>query len=214
MKTLAKLSKFLGCYTEWQQIKQDYGLSWKQEDDLAAFKRIRDGADINDMLEWVRKAAKIAPKYGDILSYACLTGLRPEEVFMSLRLPNNGYYEPVAGILEHFKFKEFIRRTKKAYISAMTKETLGIRNSYHPNLSYNALRLTLRRNSFPMNFAYCRKIFATFLRQNGIEAETIDLLHGRLPKSVFMRHYFRPDFKKECEKVRDCLNKLEHEITA
>jgi intergrase/recombinase len=44
-----------------------------------------------------------------------------------------------------------------------------------------------------MNMAYCRKIFATYLRNQGIEPETIDLLQGRIPKSVFDRHYFRPD---------------------
>jgi intergrase/recombinase len=48
-----------------------------------------------------------------------------------------------------------------------------------------------------MNMAFCRKIFATHLRMNGIEQETIDLLQGRIPKSVFVRHYFRPDFNHD-----------------
>jgi intergrase/recombinase len=42
--------------------------------------------------------------------------------------------------------------------------------------------------------AYCRKIFATHLRTHGIEQEIIDLLQGRAPKSVFAKHYFRPNF--------------------
>jgi intergrase/recombinase len=41
-----------------------------------------------------------------------------------------------------------------------------------------------------MNMAYCRKVFATYLRSNGVEQETIDLLQGRTPKSVFAKHYF------------------------
>ena len=45
--------------------------------------------------------------------------------------------------------------------------------------------------------SYCRKIFATHLRTNGIEQETIDFLQGRVPRSVFARHYFRPDFKND-----------------
>jgi intergrase/recombinase len=39
---------------------------------------------------------------------------------------------------------------------------------------------------------YCRKMFASYLRQGGIESEIVDLLQGRVPKSVFARHYFTP----------------------
>ena len=79
MKKLAKLSKFLGCYSEWQAIRQNYWSSWKQEDDVTIFKRITKGVDIDSMLQWVRKASRIAPANRDVLRYACLTGLRPEE---------------------------------------------------------------------------------------------------------------------------------------
>ena len=44
-----------------------------------------------------------------------------------------------------------------------------------------------------MNMSVCRKIFATFLRNEGVEQEMIDLLQVRIPKSVFVRHYYRPD---------------------
>ncbi len=36
---------------------------------------------------------------------------------------------------------------------------------------------------------YCRKIFASYLRQGGIESEIVDLLQERFPKSVFALHY-------------------------
>ncbi len=49
---------------------------------------------------------------------------------------------------------------------------------------------------------YCRKIVGTYLRIKGIEPETIDLLQGGIPKSIFTRHYFRPDFDYQCKKVR------------
>ena len=95
--------------------------------------------------------------------------------------------------LEHFKYpNKFIRRTKKAYVSIVTDTLLEIarKSGCH---SYNAIRLIARRNHIDMRMSYCRKIFATYLRTNGIESETIDLLQGRIPKSVFARHYFRPD---------------------
>ena len=52
----------------------------------------------------------------------------------------------------------------------------------------------IRRKGIGMNMAFCKKIFATHLRNNGIELEIIDLLQGRIPKYVLVRRYFRPDF--------------------
>ena len=43
---------------------------------------------------------------------------------------------------------------------------------------------------------YCRKVFVTFLRKEGIEPEIIDLLQGRISSSVFVNHYYRPDINE------------------
>jgi len=59
---------------------------------------------------------------------------------------------------------------------------------------------------------YCRQIYATYLRNNDITSEIVNLLQGRIPKDVFLRYYYRPDFKKECNKVMACLGKLEKEL--
>lgn len=48
---------------------------------------------------------------------------------------------------------------------------------------------------------YCRRIYACRLRIEGIATETIDLMHGRIPESVFARHYNRQDIDNEFEKV-------------
>jgi intergrase/recombinase len=63
-----------------------------------------------------------------------------------------------------------------------------------------------------MNMAFCRKIFATHLRNNRIEPEIIDLLQGRIPKSVFARHYFRPDFNHR--NITGCLISLHKSLIA
>ena len=63
-----------------------------------------------------------------------------------------------------------------------------------------------------MNMNYCRKIFATYLRNNGIEQEIIDLLQGRIPKGVFIRHYYRPDLE-QFDKVRGLVENLYNQIT-
>jgi len=65
-----------------------------------------------------------------------------------------------------------------------------------------------------MNIYYCLKIFATFLRNKGIEPEIVDLLQGRIPKSIFLRHYYRPDINEIITKrIRPVLDELMRELT-
>jgi intergrase/recombinase len=59
---------------------------------------------------------------------------------------------------------------------------------------------------------YCRKIHASYLRQTGgIEAEIVDLVQGRVPRSVFARHYFTPNVGYR-DKVLRALNELKKAI--
>jgi hypothetical protein len=68
---------------------------------------------------------------GNIIKFACLIGLRPAEVVESVRLINDKealpkYYNPQRQALEHYKFTQFLRATKKAYISFVSPEILDI----------------------------------------------------------------------------------------
>jgi len=157
-----------------------------------------------------------------IIKFNVLTGLRPAEAVESVRLlidvSNSGqrYYNPERQALEHFRFPQFQRQTKKAYISFVSPEILVITRNMNIHEirkvpSYNAIRLKVRRLGLRMNMAYCRKIFATALRQSGIESEIVDMLQGRLPGTVFAKHYFRPSLEYR-EKILDVLNKLKQEI--
>lgn len=63
-----------------------------------------------------------------------------------------------------------------------------------------------------MDMRLCRKIFASHLIINeGIQPDVVDLLSGRVPQSIFTRHYLVPQnsFK---EKVLDAMEKLKQEI--
>jgi hypothetical protein len=63
-----------------------------------------------------------------------------------------------------------------------------------------------------LDMAFCRKIFASHLRlSGGIEAESIDLRQGRVPRTVFARHYFTPKLDYR-DRVLRALNKLKLEI--
>ncbi len=62
-----------------------------------------------------------------------------------------------------------------------------------------------------MQMKYTRKIFASYLRKMVIQPEVIDLLRGRVPNSVFVRHYFTPtgDYR---DKVLQAVHQLQREI--
>jgi intergrase/recombinase len=63
-----------------------------------------------------------------------------------------------------------------------------------------------------MQMKYCRKIFASYLRQSaGVESEIVDLLQGRVPRTVFARHYFTPSLDYRAKVLR-ALDKLRRDI--
>ena len=90
----------------------------------------------------------------------------------------------------------------------MAKETPN-KEHYYPSLR-KRIEAT---GGFGMNMYYCRKVFATHLRNNGVEPEIIDLLQGRISSSVFVNHYYRPDINEMiASKIRPALNSLSKAI--
>ena len=89
----------------------------------------------------------------------------------------------------------------------MDKPLIELAKNCPLNVSYNALKLMLKRKGLNMNMYYCRKVFATYLRNEGVESEIIDLLQGRISSSVFVRHYYRPDSSK-FDEIKEKLTKL------
>jgi Archaeal phage integrase len=220
MKALAALSKYVGCYDKWKNIINRYQLKWSTEDTLETFNDVMMNNEQNytSMIEWLKNCcSKLSSSYSNILLFNTLTGLRPDEACKAIQIihkQEDSYVRKDLMILEHYKFPEiFIRRTKKAYISVLTDSILDLAKQAS-SCGYNALRLAVKRKKLDMNMAYCRKIFATYLRTHSIEQDVIDLLQGRAPKSVFARHYFRPNFREEKEKVTVCLENLYREINS
>ena len=204
MKSLSVLSKFIGCYDRWKEIKERYQLKWSNENSVDTFKKIiNEDNSFNNLLEWLRNTTSQIPEtHRNILFYCTLTGLRPDEACQSIKLVKeniNNYVDKDKFILKHFEFPDiFIRRTKQAYVSIANDLIIEVANK-SGNYSYNSLRCHLRRKKIQMNMNYCRKIFATFMRNNGVQSEIVDLLQGRIPKSVFVRHYYllTKDYNKD-----------------
>ena len=53
----------------------------------------------------------------------------------------------------------------------------------------------------------------SYLRKNGIITELVDVLAGRVPKSVFCRHYLGMDMKSYNNQVLSITAKLEESLT-
>jgi intergrase/recombinase len=117
--------------------------------------------------------------------------------------------------LEHFRFPEtFLGQTKKAYISFVTPEILNMVRCFEPSItipSYNAIRLTCRRNGVTMDMRFCRKIFASWLHNHGISDVLIDLLQGKVGKSILVNHYLQPG-QGYIDRILEAVNELKKEI--
>lgn len=155
-----------------------------------------------------------------IIKFCCIMGLRPAEAVESVRLINDEewfakYYNPERQELEHFRFPSlFLRQTKKAYISFVTPETLDmVRYTKHSSSipTYNAIRLTCHRKGVYMDMHYCRKIFASWLHNHGVSDVLIDLLQGRVGKSVLVNHYIQPGQGYK-DRILEAVNELKKEI--
>ena len=102
----------------------------------------------------------------------------------------------------------------KVYVSIVNKALVSeIERS--SKVSYSAIRKRLTRNKQNLRFKELRSYYATYLRKNGIISEYIDLLQGRIPKSVFARHYLKVDDVKELvHKVNAVTDTIERALFA
>jgi intergrase/recombinase len=219
MKALSSLSKFIGMHDEWKKLIEKFDLKWTNADytNNTFFKIFNsESEDMNKMTEWLGKTTIHIPnKYSNILKFATLTGLRPSECWHSIRLiQNDKDHYVLKDKLLHYQYpKIFLRRTKKVFISVITDQIISIAQEADVSKPYPQLCKFFRANNLSMNMYYCRKIFATFLRNKGIEHEIIDLLQGRIPKSMFLRHYYRPDINDVItKKIRPVLDEMMKEL--
>jgi intergrase/recombinase len=211
LKAMANLSKFLGVYTEYQKKLKNSGIKWLSTDDaFSSFLRITNN-NHSSLGEWYKAVQNVLRDNENLLlKYILVTGIRKNEAIKSFNLiidlVNSGildsYYNSNLGILEHYKQKDavgnfmFLKVTKKLYISIVSK-TLIDEIAQSNKVSYPAIRKRITRTKHNIRIKELRSYFATYLRQHGILAEYIDLLQGRIPKSVFARHYLKVEDVKE-----------------
>lgn len=199
LKALIALSKYLGVYVQFKNRIKAYGIIWERQNSVESFLRIINAK--NDLKEWLEKAMKtLNEDQKTFMEYACISGLRKSEAVNSFNLviklskegKLNEYYNSELQSLEHFRFKSlFLRNTKNAFISFIPKEFIQKIACSKP-ISYGMLRITFKKHGLSTRIKDLRNHHATFMLQHGLLKEEVDLLHGRIGDSIFMKSYFSP----------------------
>jgi intergrase/recombinase len=202
LKSLINLSKYLGQYESFKSQLKNHGIKWVTTDNsFNSFLAIVNNQH-STLGKWYKDAMTVLPENEKLyLRFTLLSGLRKDESIKSMlliqKLASNGklneYFNEKLGILEHFKYGElFLRNTKNVYISIVSEELVQQIVNSKP-IFYTTIRKHLEKNKLTLRIKELRSYFATFLRKNGIISEYIDLIQGRIPRSVFARHYLKVD---------------------
>ena len=220
VKALVVLSKFLGIHSQFKQRLQDYGIKIKRPDSFTSFLRILKNNN-SDILNYYHKATEVLRSHEKLyLKFLLLTGLRKEEAIISFNKITDlnsvnrldEYYDQNLNCLLHFKYpKEFIRKTKNCFISFVKPKLIDeIAKSKY--VSYTSLRRHLKLKGLNLRLNEFRDYFGTYLLQKGILESEINLLQGRIPPSIFIKHYWSPNLKHLKNRVFEALKQLEQQL--
>jgi len=221
LKALIAYAKFTGTYSEFKQRLKDYGITWGRTDSIESFLRMmsNNGKEIHT---WYAKAHSVLrPNEQLFLRFISITGLRKNEAIQSfnlvIRLSEENklgdYYNEELETLEHFRYRElFLHKTKNAFISFVPKSIIEEITQSLP-VTYESIRKRLQRKHINMRLMGLRNYFATFMVRHGLIREEVDLLQGRIPANVFIRHYWTPSFGELRDRTLDALGGLQPQLS-
>ncbi len=158
----------------------------------------------------------LRPEETLLLRFVKLTGLRASEGIASynliIKLSRQGnlgtYLNSEAGVLEHFRFKaQFLRGTKNCYISIVPEGLITEITKSQP-VSYTALLKRLQRRKMFCRISELRDYYGTFMTRHGLCVQEADLLCGRIPPSIFVRHYFSPAIRELRDRTLKALGEM------
>ena len=215
--SLTVLSKFNGTYEQFKGKLKANGVKSARPNSLDAFLRILNATD-SDILDYYKKIQPILRSNEQLyIKFLLRTGLRVSEAIHSfnlvIELASNGrlneYYNEDWSVLQHFKYQNlFIRGNKNCYLSFVSKDFLMQIAKSKP-VTYHALHKRLSYKKQPMRFDEFRDFFGTHLINNGILEVEQNLLCGRIPVSVFVRHYWSPKLKELGTRIFKALESIE-----
>jgi intergrase/recombinase len=220
INALTALSRFLGNYNSFMAEMKAHGIKRVRADPVQAFTRIFNSNAHNGLGEWYQAASAVLKENERLyLRFMLLSGVRAMEGVKAFNLIvqlsskyKEEYYNKNTGFLEHFKYPElFLRRSKNAYVTAVPRELLD-NISTSSKIAYNAIDKRLDRAGMPMRIKRLRSYYATKIREMGLLSEQIDLVQGRVGKSIFLQHYFKQDAKLLSNRILQLLPKLEETL--
>jgi len=217
IKALIALSKYLGVYDNFRSKLKNYGIKLSTPNTFNAFLRIMNGSS-SEILKWYNEAKPILRDNERVfLKYLLCSGLRKSEgiksfnriVELSRTSRLSEYYDTNLNCLMHFKYpKDFIRRTKNCFISFIAENLVReIANS--GLITYEMIRKRLHRNNMKCRINELRDFYGTFLLQHGILEAEINLCQGRIPPSIFIKHYWSPKLSELRDRIFKALENLE-----
>jgi hypothetical protein len=201
LKALCSLSKFLGCYEQFQQQRKAFGLTWtgKSADELV-IDRLNKVGDADQVFSWIREVKELRPELTEFLDLMAVTGLRMVEAVNSYKLiidlveknQLDKYFNAANSTLEHYRFKDlFLRKSKKAFVSFVPLHLVGAIGDSVLVSTSGAISKSLYKQGLKPRFGDVRENHASFMTKYLKESE-INFLHGRVTSGVFMQHYFNP----------------------
>jgi len=215
VKALIAFSKYLGVYEEFKVRLKNYGIKLESPNSFRAFVRMMEKKE--GLIEWVKDCLSVLNKdLTTFIRFVMISGLRKEEavksfnriILLSQRGELDKYYNFELEALEHFRYgKEFIRRTKNAFISFVSREFVDEIANCKP-ISYKTLKRHLKKNGLNSRLNELRDYYATFMVRNGLIREEVDLLQGRVGKSIFIRHYFSPAMRDLRDRALNAIDKM------
>jgi intergrase/recombinase len=201
---------------------QNHGIKYYKPDSIAVFTRIFSSNAHDGLGKWYNDAMAVLNDNEKLyLRYMLLSGVRAMEGINSFNLIVGmeskyleDYFNENTKMLEHFRFaKLFLRNSKNCYVSCVPKSLLDeISNS--SKVSYNAIDKRLNKANLPMKIKQLRSYYSTEMRKAGLLSEQIDLLQGRIGKSIFLMHYFKENPKLLGDKILELLPTLEQTLLA
>jgi len=220
INSLTALSRFLGIYDSFMTELKTHGVKRYKPDAIQSFTRIFNSEAHKGLGEWYREATALLNESEKFyLKFVLLSGVRAMEGVKSFNLIvelgsrfSQEYYNEKTQFLEHFRYpKVFLRSSKNVYVSAVPRVLLD-EISKSSNVSYNAIDKKLNKANLSMKLKQLRSFYATTMREKGLLSEQIDLMQGRVGKSVFLHHYFKADPLPLSNKILELLPKIQESI--
>jgi intergrase/recombinase len=100
----------------------------------------------------------------------------------------------------------------RAYVSLVPDELVSeICNS--EELTYGQIIKRLNRKGLKLRLNEYRDYFGSFMVRHALIREEVDLLCGRIPPSIFMRHFWSPSFRELRDRTQRAVELLKFDST-